>query len=179
MRRHNGFTLIEVMCAAVILALAVATITGIVKNAQLGEGHARRQAEASMLADRLLAELEETAAQGAALQPGTRDVSDGIFSAKIEVAAFDPTALEELGGDGGSTAKKDSGSQARQSDVAAAGGWLATPEAEANPPVYQVTLHVAWDEGASATQVTRTSFFLNPVALKALEAEDAAEEAPE
>ncbi len=180
MRRPNGFTLIEVMCAAVILALSVAAITSVVKNAQLREGDSRRRAEASLYADRLLAELDQTAALGAPLQPGAREVSEGVFSAELEVAAFDPTALQEAsaGAEGAAADKRESAPRAPGPDAAAAGGWLATPEAQANPPVYQVTVRVAWIEGTLESRVTRTSFFLNPVALQALEGEDAGDAEP-
>ena len=175
MRRPNGFTLIEVMCAAVILALSVAAITSIVKNAQLREGDSRRRAEASLYADRLLAELDQTAALGAPLQPGAREVSEGVFHAKLEVAAFDPSALQRAsaGAKGAAADKRAPAPSVSSADTAAAGGWLATPAAQANPPVYQVTVRVAWVEGTLESQVTRTSFFLNPVALQELEGEDA------
>ena len=180
MRRPNGFTLIEVMCAAVILALSVAAITSVVKNAQLREGDSRRRAQASLYADRLLADLDQTAALGAPLQPGAREVSEGAFSATLEVAAFDPTALQEAnaGAEGAAADKRASVPSATGPDSAAAGGWLATPEAKANPPVFQVTVRVAWIEGTLESQVTRTSFFLNPVALQALEGDDAEDAEP-
>ena len=179
-RALRGFTLIEVMLAAVILALAVAVIASSVMNAQLGEGDARRRAEASAYADRLLAEMEENAARGAAPPLGERESSEGAFIATIEVVAFDPSALQQA--ESGAPRKGAANPAPTQGEPSASGlgGWLGTPEAEANPPVVQTTIAVAFapdsDAGASEPLVRRTSFFLNPVALQALETKAAGDE---
>ncbi len=183
-RALRGFTLIEVMLASVILALAVAVIMSAVMNAQLGEGDARRRAVASAYADRLLTELEENAARGAALELGERESSEGAFIATIEVVAFDPSALQQAKDAVGGKGTANPAPQPGDAEASGAGGWLATPEAEASPPVVQATVAVVFmpDPAADVPEplVRRTSFFLNPVALKALETKEAGdEEAPQ
>src|SRR5262245_27529213 len=89
----RGFTLIEVMAAAVILGLVVAALTQIVMQGNLREGDARLRARAAALADRLIAEAEEAAARGAPLQAGSREVEEGDLRATIEVAPFDLVAF--------------------------------------------------------------------------------------
>lgn len=182
-RALRGFTLIEVMLAAVILALSVAVIASSVMNAQLGEGDARRRAEASAYADRLLAEMEEKAARGAAIELGEHESSEGAFIATIEVVAFDPSALQQAESGAPKKGPANPAPPQDEPNASGAGGWLATPEAEANPPVVQATIAVAFapdsDAGAPEPLVRRTSFFLNPVALQALETKEAGdEEAP-
>ena len=182
-RALRGFTLIEVMLASVILALAVAVIASAVMNAQLDEGHARRRAEASAYADRLLAEMEENAARGAAIELGEHESSEGAFIATIEVVAFDPSALQQAESGAPKKGPANPAPPQDEPNASGAGGWLATPEAEANPPVVQATIAVAFapdsDAGAPEPLVRRTSFFLNPVALQALETKEAGdEEAP-
>lgn len=171
------------MLAAVILALAVAVIASSVMNAQLGEGDARRRAEASAYADRLLAAMEESAARGAAIELGERESSEGAFLATIEVVAFDPSALQQADNGAPKQGAANLAPPQDEPNAGGAGGWLATPEAEANPPVVQATIAVAFapdsDAGPPEPLVRRTSFFLNPVALQALETNEAGdEEAP-
>jgi hypothetical protein len=61
-------------------------------------------------------------------------------------------------------------------------GWLASLAAQQTPPVVQATVRVTGKEGRFENGVTRTTFFLNPAALEALDtgaSEDGGDEAPE
>jgi len=167
---RSGFTLIEVMAAAVILSLVVLALTTATRRMTLAEGDARRRADAALIADRLLAELEENALRGAAVQLGKREQEEGIFLATIEVTPLDPALLALASG-----SPEPAEPVASPAASAAATGWLAAPSAAENPPVLQASVLVTGIDGVFAEGVTRTTFFLNPVALEAL-GQDAASE---
>lgn len=162
-KRAGAFTLIEVMAAAVILALVVAWLTAAVGKMNLREGDSRRRAGAALYADRLLTEVEEAAARGVAPPLGKREAEEGIYLAAIEVAPLDPALLP--------LAAAPDPKRARATDPAAEGtaaGWLASPAAQQNPPVLQATVRVTGKDGIFDAGVSRTTFFLNPASLKAL-----------
>jgi len=159
-----GFTLIEAMAAAIILAFVVIWLTGTVGDMNRREGDARRRADAALYADRLLAEIEDGATRGAPVQIGKREAADGIYQATIEVTALDPTLLPpEI------TGSEESARGPARDPGAAAGGWLSSPSAQANPPVLQASVRVVGKDGVFEAGVTRTTFFLNPAALQTLE----------
>lgn len=162
-KRAGAFTLIEVMAAAVILALVVAWLTAAVGKMNLREGDSRRRAGAALYADRLLTELEEAAARGVAPPLGKREAEEGLYQAAIEVAPLDPALLPLAG----APDSKRTQAAGPPGDGAAA-GWLASPAAQQNPPVLQATVRVTGKDGIFDAGVSRTTFFLNPAALKAL-----------
>ncbi len=156
MRRPSpAFTLIEVMAAVVIFALVVAFLSSTATQWSRLEGDSRRRAQASLLADSRLAELEAEAARGAAPALGKREKTEGIFRETSEVR---PLQLAALGLGEAADAKGDAQS---------AGGLLAAA-GEATPPLLELLVAVAWDEGASEASVERTTFVVNPAALAAL-----------
>ncbi len=163
-KRAGAFTLIEVMAAAVILALVVAWLTAAVGKMNLREGDSRRRAGAALYADRLLTEIEEASARGAAPPLGKREVEDGIYRAEIEIAPLDP-ALMPLAAPADPKRARD----AAAAPGAAPAGWLASPAAQTNPPVLQASVRVSGKDGVFDAGVSRTTFFLNPAALKALD----------
>lgn len=162
-KRAGAFTLIEVMAAAVILALVVAWLTAAVGKMNLREGDSRRRAGAALYADRLLIEIEESAARGVAPPLGKREAEEGLYQAAIEVAPLDPALLPLAG------APDSKGARAASTPrEEAAAGWLASPAAQESPPLLQATVHVTGKDGIFDAGVSRTTFFLNPAALKAL-----------
>lgn len=167
--RRRAFTLIEVMAAVFILGLVVVTLARLVSQAHLDEGRSRLRARAALLADRLLAEVEEGIARGAAPELGKRDVSEDDLRATIAVTALDPALLTP-------GAEEDTNPRARAAVDSTAGpaSWLSSPQAEATPPLLQVAVRVTW-EGARVDAdtgepyaIARTTYALNPAALKAL-----------
>jgi prepilin-type N-terminal cleavage/methylation domain-containing protein len=157
-----GFTLLEVMAAAVILSVVVLWLNSAVGQMNGYEGDSRRRVDAALFADRLLAELEQAAAQGGSIPLGTREAQEGMYQATIEVKPLDPTLLEQAG----AVPRVASGEPPPEIPPA---GWLDSPAAQAEPPVVSATIIVTGTEGRFEAGVTRTSFFLNPAALKALE----------
>jgi prepilin-type N-terminal cleavage/methylation domain-containing protein len=164
-----GFTLIEVMAAAVILGLIVATISPLLMQARTDEGDARRRASAAMLAERLIVEAEEAIARGAPPQIGTRELSEEILRATVETKPLDASALE------GVAAQVAEADARAASPVGTGGGWLTSPQARATPPVLQIAVRVTWEgapvdaDSGDPHAVQRTTFALNPAALATLE----------
>jgi prepilin-type N-terminal cleavage/methylation domain-containing protein len=168
MRRSSerAFTLIEVMAAVFMLGLFVAAISQLLTQARRNEGHARLQAEATALADRAIAEIEEGIARGAAPPLGERETGDGDWIVTTAVTPFDATTLAPVGAtDPRST---------RTTNEAPAGSWLASPAAEANPPLLEIAVRVSWKDApvdADTQQrfaIRRRTFALNPAALEGL-----------
>jgi Tfp pilus assembly protein PilV len=178
MRRNKSqraFTLIEVMAAAIMLLLVVAALSEMLAAQARREGDARGEARAALLADRVLAEIEEGIARGAAPQLGPAERTDGDLRAALEVRAFDPTAAAAaLAG----VAENAKASARASEDGAPSGGWLSSPTAEVAPPVLEIVVRVDWSDApedpASRPLALRTTYALNPAALKPLEASDAA-----
>ncbi|HEU4427184.1 MAG TPA: prepilin-type N-terminal cleavage/methylation domain-containing protein [Myxococcota bacterium] len=163
---RRGFTLIEMLAATALFAVVVIVLGPIVVESSQREGLARRKAAAALFADRLVAEAEEAAASGAAPQLTKRERTEEEFTATIETTAFDPAAIEIAGAQ----------PAAQKPAEPAATGWLDSPTADTAPPIVQLDVRVAWVEGVAEQEVRRTSFFLNPAALEALEQNDAAED---
>lgn len=171
---RRGFTLIEMLGATALFALVVITLGPIVIESSQREGLARRKAAAALFADRLVAEAEEAAASGSAPQLTKRELSEQDFTATIETSAFDPATIEIAG------AQPAAQKPAAPAGASAATGWLDSPGAAATPPLVQLDVRVVWAEGVAEQEVRRTTFFLNPAALEALEPNDAeAQEPPE
>jgi prepilin-type N-terminal cleavage/methylation domain-containing protein len=165
MRRSSAFTLIEVMAAVLLLALFVASISGMLVRAQAQEGDARRRAE-----------IDETVLRGGALALGSRETREGELIATTTIAAFEPAALQPATAEG-----EDGEREAPAAAVPVAGSWLSGPNAKADPPIFEVSLRVSWDgapldaETQLPYSVKRRTFALNPAALEKLASSDAGE----
>ncbi|MBM4384021.1 MAG: prepilin-type N-terminal cleavage/methylation domain-containing protein [Deltaproteobacteria bacterium] len=166
----RGFTLIEVMAAAIILLLVVAALSEMLASQARREGDARGEALAALFADRAIAEIEESIARGAAPQLGRTERSEDDLRATIEVRAFDSAAAASalLG------AARDAGPEAAAAAGAQpSGGWLASPAAQNTPPVLEISVRVSRSDAAPDAEAPplaeRTTFALNPAALATLE----------
>jgi prepilin-type N-terminal cleavage/methylation domain-containing protein len=177
-RNENAFTLIEVMAAVFILGLFVAAISQLLTQASRNEGRARLQGQASSLADRAIAEIEEGIARGAAPPLGEREAGEENWIVVTNVTAFDATTLAPAGG------PADDARGGSATGPAPAGSWLASPAAETNPPLLEIAVRVSWKDAPvdAETQqpfaIRRRTFALNPAALEGLSsAGDGAEDA--
>ena len=74
----NGFTLLEVLAAAVMMAAIYAVLTASNIQGVILEGDADRRLSASLLADGALADLEAQIAQGLPVDIGQRERDEGI-----------------------------------------------------------------------------------------------------
>jgi len=152
--RRRGFTLIEVLGAVAVLGitymmLATASISGL---RMIGESS--RRSDASLLADRLLSEIELKAEIGQLIEIGYEESAEEPFTVVVEILDL----AEEYGSGGGGTSND-------------ADDLLGFLSAEANGPfaeyrdsnwllgyLREVHISVQWQEGAKEITVSRTSY---------------------
>lgn len=154
--RRPGFTLLEVMAAVLVLGLLYTVLVEAAMRGLRSEGIDRRRAEASLLADRQLAEVEATLAAGIALPEGVVETEAPPYAVRVEVVPEDvlgllpPEAAEQFAGE------RDP--QAPSLLVDPRGG----------SRVQRVSVVVSWDEAGEVLQVTRTTHALDTTELAAL-----------
>jgi prepilin-type N-terminal cleavage/methylation domain-containing protein len=167
--RRVGFTLLEVMAAVAVLGLVYVVLArGAIQGLQI-EGDAGRRLRASLLADRVLNDLEVELAAGEAPRMGETETSEEEFTVTVEVRPFDVSGLLPAALQGGEAAAR-TGLQLLQPSVRAG-----------VPTLLTIAVRVAWIEGVSEREVTRNSFAFDAEAAAPLLAGLAAaeEEIPE
>jgi len=162
---RRGFTLLEVLAAVAVLAIAYTVLAGTAMQGLANEGEAHRRLHASLLADLQLSEIEAGLAAGAPPAP-VQETELEDYTLSVEVLPYDladfAAAAQEL------LAEKRGAPRPTAPDGAAAGPPLQLLSAApgAPPPLFQVVVHVRWVEGAFEREVTRTTFTADPVAVQ-------------
>jgi prepilin-type N-terminal cleavage/methylation domain-containing protein len=136
-----GFTLLEVMAAVSLLGILYTVLAGIAIRGLRSEGDSRRRLEASMQADRHLADIEASLDSGTLPESGTSESDEGSYQISIEVTEFDlGVALANL----------------PEGVPGAADG----DESDAEPisGIQEIRLTVSWLDGADERRVTRTTW---------------------
>jgi prepilin-type N-terminal cleavage/methylation domain-containing protein len=151
--RRNGFTLIEVMAAVLVLALLYTVLASAAMRGLRSEGTDRRRADAAMIADRRLSEIETGLSAGVAPKDGRSEDEQEPFKILVEVAPADvlallPAALR--------------GEIARATDPKAPS---VLHDERGQSRVRRVSVVVAWDEAGEPDQVERTTFAFDTSAL--------------
>ncbi len=90
-----GFTLLEVMAAVAVLGLVYVVVARGAMQGLQTEGDASRRLRASLLADRVLNDLELSLAGGSAPALGETETSEEEFTVVVEVSPFDLASLLE------------------------------------------------------------------------------------
>ena len=157
MRSRRGFTLLEVMAAIVLLFFVVTYLAQAQMSGLAHEGDAARRMRASLLADRLLTELEATVASGEELAVGITEREENELRGVIEVAVADPASL----GLDALLAASGESPEIAQPEWALVG--------TANGGLHTASVRVRWTEGADEREVTRTTFLFQPGAIAELE----------
>jgi hypothetical protein len=150
-----------VLAAVAVLGLTVGMLArGAIQGLRY-EGEASRRLAASLLADRLLFEMESTLALGALPELGRQEREEGDeFLLSVEVAPLDPAAL---------------GIAPLFAGRPASPGARPPPPPAEIPKLLLVTVQVAWVEGLVEHAVTRTTFAYDATAAaQVLEAAGAA-----
>jgi len=143
-----GFTLLEVMAAVAVLGLVYVVVArGSMQGLQT-EGDAGRRLRASLLADRVLNDLELSLARGSAPALGEQEATEGEFTVQVEVSPLDV----------GSLLQDATGQEGGQASPTAELKLLQPPVRGAAPTLLSIAIRVAWTEGISEQEVTRTSF---------------------
>lgn len=87
-RHASGFTLFEVLAAALVLALVGTLLIGSMNTNLSHQSDARMRLEAGRLADSALADLEATLFDGSAPPLGEDERQEGAFVVRTKVAPF-------------------------------------------------------------------------------------------
>jgi prepilin-type N-terminal cleavage/methylation domain-containing protein len=165
-RASRGFTLLEVLAAVAILAIAYSTLGASGIQGLQHEGEARRRIEASLAADAVLGEIEGALEAGSAPELGEEQREQDGLRITVSVEPF-VLAVPEAERDGG---KRIGRARSRLGGDAAArpeplpgpsllGGDARGPGAAS--PLRRIAVRVAWDEGFGEQSVTRTTFALD------------------
>ncbi len=150
--RKRGFTLLEVLAAVALLGLMYTILGRVAIQGLRAEGESARRIEASLLADRVLSDLEIELAQGSVPPLGEREYEDGEWQVRVRVASFDlPFA---------SATSAEDGSRGRLLPGTGAG---------TASPVRSIQVQVSWIEGAAERSVSRTTYALDLSEVEALE----------
>lgn len=132
------------MVAIALLALVTTSLTQVTVDGMRIEGEADRRLEASLLADRVLAELESQAFQGTAPEIGKDVQEEAGYQITLEARPLD---LDRLG-------LIPPPSPGEPPPAALVG----TPGLGSAPPLLQIEVVVAWQEGVHELSVRRTTF---------------------
>ncbi|MFQ5417488.1 MAG: prepilin-type N-terminal cleavage/methylation domain-containing protein [Myxococcota bacterium] len=138
-RSEAAFTLLEVMAAVAVVAIVFTTLSRVSSEGLRSEGTSKRRFEASLLADEILAGIEEQAALGIMPEIGDEEHEEGIYTVLIEGSAMN---LENVFPIGEEEPRDD------PSDGPTA------------PPmwVHALRITVEWEEGALLRHVIRHTF---------------------
>jgi prepilin-type N-terminal cleavage/methylation domain-containing protein len=174
-RSNTGFTLLEVLAAVAILAIAYTTLGSSGIQGLQQEGEARRRLEASLLADAAIAEIESAIEAGTTPPVGEEETENEGYRIQVSVAPFTlavPESQQAAGGKRLGNAQSRLGGE-RSAERVAPGNSLIGPSAGGagggggESPLRRIAVRVAWDEGFGERAALRTTF--------ALDAEAAAE----
>ena len=143
-----GFTLLEVMAAVAILGIVYVAIARSAIQGLQTEGDASRRLRASLLADRVLNDLELALVDGSAPEVGETETTEDEFTVLVEVSPFELASLLE-----GVTAQEGAGASSTS-----ALELLSSPVRGGVPALLSIAVRVAWIEGISEQEVTRNSF---------------------
>lgn len=150
-RSERAFTLLEVMAAVAVVAIVFTTLARVASQGLHSQGTSRRRFEASLLADRALADIEAGMQDGVMPELGQSESEEGIFEVAVEVLPFDLAAAIPAELD--STTGSDAPSPPK-----------AEPDAESTP-IRMIEVTVRWEEGFDEFEVVRTTFGLDRSAL--------------
>jgi prepilin-type N-terminal cleavage/methylation domain-containing protein len=168
--RAHGFTLLEVMAAFALLAIAYTTLGGAGAQSLQKEGEAARRFDASLIADRVLDGLEIAFDQGAAPPLGEEETAEGIYRVAIRVAPWEavvPERDKSLAVERSERRARRPGESIRDDEGVSLGPSLLHGERGQPGPLRRVDVVVTWDEGWSEGRVVRTTFGLDAQAAAA------------
>jgi hypothetical protein len=145
------------MAAVAVLGIVVTFLAQAAIEGLAHEGDGERRMRASLLADRLLTDLEAELASGGELPIGVSEQEDGDLRSIIEIAAADPTSL-------GLNALLQPPGDAPGSEPPE---WALLTPGEGG--LRSAHVRVQWTEGTTEQEVSRTTFLLDPASVSALQ----------
>jgi prepilin-type N-terminal cleavage/methylation domain-containing protein len=165
--RTRGFTLIEVLGAVLVLGVLYTVLAGVAIEGLHAEGTSMRRLEASLLADRLLVELEEQIAAGSMPPIGVHEDEEDIFDLAIAVRELELASIvppEPFGSD-------------REVRPASAASLFGNDSGTQPSRLREIDVRVTWLELDREISVQRTSYAFDASGLEGLFPEGG--EAPE
>ena len=149
--RAAAFTLLEVLAAVALLGILYTTLAGVAAVWLRSEGESRRRFEASLAADRRLAEIEVQLAARSVPEMGESVLEEEPFRITTRVEVFTlPVELFE---------PAESAPRRREESAPAAAGSTLFPRqgGQVQSPLRLIQIFVAWDEGTEERRVERTT----------------------
>jgi len=160
MRPSEGaFTLLEVMAAVAVVAIVFTTLARVASQGLQSEGTSHRRLEASLLADSVLADIEDGLAAGAAPEIGSSEEEADYFTVFVDVTAFDLLSLIP-------TSDVDDDGAAAAEPSFSLGGTGATGVSET--PLRQIEINIVWTEGLNEKSVGRTTYGIDRAAIESV-----------
>ena len=154
----SGFTLLEVLAAAMIMAMFYGVLSAKGVEGFVLEGDADRRLRASLVADRRLADLEAARVTGQAPRVGTVEAEEDGFAVRVEVGPF-ALPLDQF------LPEEDSPGGGRAARGPRPPSLLAPPARGRAAPLLAVHVVVSWNDGRGDHSVERTTFALDREAL--------------
>lgn len=160
-RTERGLTLLEVLAAVAILGIVYTLLADWAIQGLLAEGEARRRLDASLVADRVLGELEAAVEAGNAPPLGVEESEQDGFAVRVEVTAVD---LVQAGLEAEPLETRDR----RRQEAGESGSFLAAGAQGAPSAMRRIHVSVTWEEGLREVETTRTTFALDREPIRAL-----------
>lgn len=155
-RARTGFTLLEVLAAVLVMGLLFTVLARTAMQGLRSEGTDRRRAEAGLIADSELAEIEARLAGGFPLEIGRTEREAEPYLVTLEVIPEDVKAMLSLAPTAGAP-------DPRQESLEA----LLTAD-DGTDRVQQVIVAVSWEEAGDTMSVSRTTYAFDASGLEAL-----------
>ena len=173
--RLLAFTLLEVLAAVAILALVYTVLARVGIQGFRAEGGSDRRLRASLIADQVLAQIEEELGAGGAPPLGEKDamreeyqVHLRVTPSEIEIPPRSEAATQRMQA---AAAKRPSGGSTAAAKPGATGPTPSffLPAAPGEPPPgRRIELRVSWVDGATESAVVRETYGLDQTAAESL-----------
>ncbi|MEM7411915.1 MAG: prepilin-type N-terminal cleavage/methylation domain-containing protein [Myxococcota bacterium] len=152
--RPSGFTLLEVLAAVLVLGLLYTVLATAALRGLRSEGIDRRRAEAALLADARLGELEAAFAMGQNLDFGSSEEEVPPYTVRVEVLPEEVLSLLPA------EVQRQAALEARETGLES----LLIDE-RGQSRLQRIELAVEWDEAGEIYQVRRTTHGFDPASV--------------
>ena len=152
--RPSGFTLLEVLAAVLVLGLLYTVLATAALRGLRSEGIDRRRAEAALLADARLGELEAAFAMGQKLDFGSSEEEVPPYTVRVEVVPEEVLSLLPA------EVQRRAALEARETGLES----LLVDE-RGQSRLQRIDLAVEWDEAGEVYQVRRTTHGFDPASV--------------
>jgi type II secretory pathway pseudopilin PulG len=151
-----AFTLVEVMAAVLVLGLLYTVLASSAMRGLRSEGIDRRRADAEMVADRELTEIETELANGAPFEDGLTEREEAPYKVSSDIEPFDVFAL----------LPRALGKEIAQGRDPKAPSVLHDERGQSR--IRRISVMVAWDEAGEPAAIERTTFAYDAAAIAEL-----------